>query len=423
MVGIRDQVLTFFGVGLEVEQLLVDGLLGGVSDVLPLRSADGLAGGNREARGVGGIAVFVKEFAAPGDFGIGNDGGEVAALHPGSGRQTGDLEQGGGNVDVESDLLAATATLAGGQAGVADDEGDADGLFVRDPLTPEAVGAAQGAVVGGEDDDRVLIPAGLAKGFHDAADGGVDAGDEVVAGADVVEKLLFGVAGPLAIFGAVERLAEKGGKLFEGLTGIGIRGLDGGVFVAVGPVRIHVVPRSVGFFEIERDAERFGGRGGGEELDGFVGDQRGEVADGAIDGLFEIDRLREAKPVVELGFGQGEGFALPGGIANGVLAEEGGAVAFAAEDGGVSFGELRGSERGQEIGDPVAAHVLAGEDGGATAAADRRGDEVVPEQNAVFGELIDVGRFDDGVAVTAEVVEPLVVGLDEEDVGTVGLGG
>jgi|GEM_PF-4601133 len=126
--------------------------------------------------------------------------------------------------------------------------------------------------------------------------------------------------------------------------------------------------------------------------------------------------------VVELGFGQGEGFALSGGTADGVLAEEGGAVAFAAEDGGVGFGELSGGERGQEIGDAVAAHVLAGEDGGATTAADRRGYEVIPEQNAVFGELINMGRFDDGVAVTAEVVEPLVVGLDEEDVGTVGLG-
>ena len=97
--------------------MLVDGLLGGVANVLPLRSADGFAGGNREARGVGAVGVFVKEFAAPGDFGIGHDGGEVAPLHPGSGRQTGDLEQGGGDVDVESHLLAATATLAGGQAG------------------------------------------------------------------------------------------------------------------------------------------------------------------------------------------------------------------------------------------------------------------------------------------------------------------
>ena len=367
--------------------------------------------------------MFVEEFTSPGTFRIGDDGGEVAALHAGGGRQAGELEQGGGDVDVKGDLLAAGASLAGGKAGVADDEGYADGLFVGDPFAPKAVGSAHGTVVRGEDDDGVLVAAGLAKGFHDASDGGVDAGDEVIAGADVVEEFLVGIVRPLAVLGAVEGLAEEGGELFEGLAGVTVGGLDGGVFVAAGAVGIHAVPGAVGFLEIEGDAEGFGGGGGGEELDGFFGHEGGEVADGAVDGLLEIHRLREAEPVVELGFWQGEGFAGTGGTADGVLAEEGGAVALAAEDGGVSFGELGGGERSGEIGDAVAAHVLAGENGRAAAAADGGGDEVVAEEDAVFGESIDVGRFDNGVAVAAEVIEALIIGLDEQDIRAVGLGG
>ena len=67
----------------------------------------------------------------------------------------------------------------------------------------------------------------------------------------------------------------------------------------------------------------------------------------------------------------------------------------------------------------MTAHVLAGKTGSATAAANGGGDEVVAEENAVSGELIDVRRLDVGIAVAAEVVEGLIVGLEEEEVGTV----
>jgi len=41
----------------------------------------------------------------------------------------------------------------------------------------------------------------------------------------------------------------------------------------------------------------------------------------------------------------------------------------------------------------------------------------VLETGAVFGELVEIRCFDDGVAVTAETVAALLVGGDEDDVG------
>ena len=110
-------------------------------------------------------------------------------------------------------------------------------------------------------------------------------------------KLLFRIRQPLAVFCAVERVAEKGR---QGLSNVAIARRNGSVFVQIGAIWIHVSPRSVKLFEMQRDAEWLAGWGGGKELDGPVGDQRSKVADGAIDGLPEADRLGKAEPVVEL---------------------------------------------------------------------------------------------------------------------------
>ena len=66
-----------------------------------------------------------------------------------------------------------------------------------------SVSPAHRAVVGGEYDDGVLIPTGLAKGFHDAA--------------------------------------------------------NGSVFVQIGAIWIYISPRSVKLFEIQREAEGLAG--------------------------------------------------------------------------------------------------------------------------------------------------------------------
>lgn len=143
----------------------------------------------------------------------------------------------------------------------------------------------------------------------------------------------------------------------------------------------------------------------------------------AVFRLFEVDGLGEAEPEIELRGGKRE--MLDGGVgaADGVFAEECGAIAVAAEDGGVCLGELLFGERSFEVADVVAHHVLAGEDAGAGAAADGGGDEVIAEADSGGGEAIDVRSLNDGIAVAAEVIEALIVCLDEENVGALGLCG
>src|SRR6266545_1282617 len=82
--------------------------------------------------------------------------------------------------------------------------------------------------------------------------------------------------------------------------------------------------------------------------------------------------------------------------------------------------EPRGRERSREIADPVAPLILPGEDRGAADTTNGCGDKVIPESHAVGGEAVDVRRLDEPIARTTQRVEPLIVGEDENEVGTAG---
>ena len=76
-----------------------------------------------------------------------------------------------------------------------------------------------------------------------------------------------------------------------------------------------------------------------------------------------------------------------------------------------------GRQRRGEVVDPVTPHVLAGQDRSPARTADGRGDKGVVEDHSIGGQLVEMGRLDDRVAHAAQVVEPLIVGQQEENIG------
>ena len=199
----------FAGVFLDVVELLVDRLFaadrGGQGDVvgfvlLFIKVADVF-----EAFATHGFHAWVvlthehvlgEEVLAPGGAGLVSlllkDGHERAALHFRMDGQAGEIEQGGGNVDGEGELRGFFAALVSGLARVKDDQGHPQGFFIKQHLAAEAVLAELEAVIGGEDDDGVLIkPLRLEFGNHGA--------DEVIDSCDC----LAGAHRPLAQGGLV----------------------------------------------------------------------------------------------------------------------------------------------------------------------------------------------------------------------------
>ena len=69
-------------------------------------------------------------------------------------------------------------------------------------------------------------------------------------------------------------------------------------------------------------------------------------------------------------------------------------------------------------GDAVDVVVGAGEDGGPAGGADAVGAEAVVEAHALVGDAVEVGGAVDAAPVAAHGVGGVVVGHDEEDVGT-----
>lgn len=94
-----------------------------------------------------------------------------------------------------------------------------------------------------------------------------------------------------------------------------------------------------------------------------------------------------------------------------------GAIADLGE--GVRDGGMREVQGIGESGNAISGAVLTGENGSPGGRADRSGDTGVGEANAGFGELVEVGRLDERIG-SADKIVTVIVGEDEEDVGTRG---
>lgn len=144
------------------------------------------------------VAVFVEDEAVlVGADGMGvfpnGDGGvavctgllklRVEALTLGKWRR-GKLGKGAeGGEEVEGVNGGLGGLAGGGEAGVGDDEGRAEGFFKEVVFTPHSVFTKVPAVVSPEDDDRVFVGAGGFELGEDLADGGIyvaDAGGVVL---------------------------------------------------------------------------------------------------------------------------------------------------------------------------------------------------------------------------------------------------
>src|SRR5262249_31391010 len=96
--------------------------------------------------------------------------------------------------------------------------------------------------------------------------------------------------------------------------------------------------------------------------------------------------------------------------------DEGRAVAGLPQEGRVTAGAERGRQRRGAEGELVGPLAAAGEDRGPAGGADGRRHEGVAGAYAARPPPGEVRRLDDGVPGTAEGVEALVVGQNEQDV-------
>src|SRR5438874_2179378 len=93
---------------------------------------------------------------------------------------TRDVEQRGGNINIERELWDGGSSFNQGWA--AHEQGDAGGFFVGEAaLDTEAVLAVEIAFVTGENDKGVLELMGVFQGFEDAANGFVHGGQHAEA--------------------------------------------------------------------------------------------------------------------------------------------------------------------------------------------------------------------------------------------------
>src|SRR5437867_3769861 len=116
--------------------------------------------------------MLLEEVGAPGAFGPVEQTDEAPAVH---GRRNGNARQLGerrGEVDVERESRLPARERR--EARVAHDERDPHALLVWALLSSVAMLAPDVSVVGGEEDERVPLLAGLSQGAHDRADRLVD---------------------------------------------------------------------------------------------------------------------------------------------------------------------------------------------------------------------------------------------------------
>ena len=374
--------------------------------------------------------------------GVVEEGGEAVAveLDGAGGGDACEVENSGVEVGVVDDVLGALAAF---YAEGFDDEGGAHGDMVGGVFAPEAVVGEVVAVVAPGDDDGVVVEAFVFEGLDDFAHLGVYvagaghvATDEFLGGL-VIDALVpafvvvfggdfFGVDDFFAAFGELGELA-------------GVFGVEVEVFFGGGPGHVgteEAAGDGEGFvgvafcFEVGDDV--VAGLTVVEEVVGAFGGEVGEGG-GAVAGVEVLFDVVFASAVVNdssddfLGIGTAfftgdvPGFFVGAGDAGVIdFATGRGPVARFAEDAGPGFlGFDEVGVAGPFAADGLAVKADAVEHGGTGGLAERVGDVVAVEADAVGGEGVEVGGDGFGFAVGFDEGAEVVEG-EEEDVGLFG---
>jgi len=168
------QILCLVWVGFQVVKLFVVEI--NITGVLEAGGAQGLGLGD----GLVIEEVLVKEIGPPFRFFAFQKRQQAFALHLLRDLLAGKLEDCRGNVNVEGEFVSGEATEFLRLPRVVDKERDADGLFVGEPFSGEAVLAEVEAVVSGEDYDSVVGKVEALELGADFSNDDVDAVNEAV---------------------------------------------------------------------------------------------------------------------------------------------------------------------------------------------------------------------------------------------------
>jgi len=303
-----DDVFQFAGVLLEVVEF-VGTLELGVVDVFVALGTEGSPTGRFWELGF--EEVLAKEFGADLGFGVLQERTKRLSLDRGWNGGSGEVEEGGGDVDVSDQTRDFGAGLD--ELRVAQEKGDADGFVKRPAFVAEAVLAPEVAVVAREDEDGVVELFRLFESSENLPYSFVDGYD---AAELVPDKFVRTAAAGLDVL--------HGGLVFEVVGGVG------GDFYGFGFEKVFVAlgggEGAMDGFVANVGAEGLGA-GFFDELGGVIGKDIGDVAGGF--GLFSVDvkggivvdaLTAEGDPAVEAGTGRGIVTHVP-------LAEEAGFVA------------------------------------------------------------------------------------------------
>jgi len=388
--------------------------------------------------------------------------------------EAGVIEEGGVEVAGADETVIGPAGAWGGLAGGFDEERDAVGLLIHEEgLVGESAVDTEGiAVVGGENDERVLVNAPSFQVGEQAADLGIEFGD----GREIHAQGAFEVRpAPVARgLGAVSVVEGwfSGLVLVEGWPGrdgqvaVEIEKLGGSVVVGVrSPVVELVVERRA---RIEVGVDVAEGSFGQEVVDGGVGagghlknPRVGVVINAGLEAaaaggepgsvLGSVDAYAavtgEVVPLVADGAGEGavQGNAAEAGaggdvrlvfrLVNGIGSET--EVPFSGETGPVAERLEATREQGGMVGQlvdlaapvvDVVLHAVAereksGLEGRAGGGADRAGGVGVVEEESVAREGVEMGRAAKSRAIGTQRGGEVLVGKDEKQVRTGHSGG
>ena len=353
---------------------------------------------------------------------------QAPALHRLGDLAPGQVDDGGGDVDVEHHTGRPGPPPGLVQAGIGHDQRHPDRVLIQQPAVAEAPLAEEHAVVAGEDDDGVVGRAEVVQLLHHPAQHHVDAADHPVVALHVGLEQLGGAEPgppPLPVLAAADEVGLAFDEVGPGRWRCGDDRVAVEVVDAGGPdVLLGVVVLAVGGVEADRQAEGAAALGPppAQEVDDLVAGDVGQVAPAAVGPALEVvvrPPVLEVVEVVEHG-AEGGRLGLDVHVAVALdpeLADEAGGIAGPLQHRRIGQRPQAGPERrGAEV-EPMAAPVHPGEKAGPAGPADRGGDEGVLEQHAPAGQGVGVGRLDDVVAGRAQRRPVLVVGEQEQDVG------
>ncbi len=173
MIGILGEIREFVGIVPEVVEEFVVAVVK-IPNILIALIANPFKG--RDA--LSDCKMFVEGFLPPiAWFSMAHDGFQTVALISFGRRDSGPVEKGGRQVEIERDGIGNLSLLRFGDAGVGNDERHAQGLIVVGPFPGEAAIAHVVAVVRRVDDNGVLREAFGIQCLEETTDGTVNAAD------------------------------------------------------------------------------------------------------------------------------------------------------------------------------------------------------------------------------------------------------